>query len=59
MLFEAKYGASYDVASPDRQWDITADGQRFLMLREQETADKPVTAIAIVLNWIEELKRLK
>jgi hypothetical protein len=40
-----------------RSWDITADGQRFLMFRNAETADQLVTTINIALNWVEELKR--
>jgi len=39
----------------NRQYDISPDGQRFLMITEdqQETAQ-----IHVVLNWFEELKRL-
>jgi hypothetical protein len=59
LLFETKYGGlGYDTTSPDRAWDISADGQRFLMLRVQESGDKGVTSMAVVLNWIDELKRL-
>ena len=48
VLFEAPFPVSTD-------FDITPDGQRFLMLRmgEQEAGQ-----INIVLNWHEELKRL-
>jgi serine/threonine-protein kinase len=49
-LFEGTYvqvgGASYDV---------TADGQRFLLL--QRAAQSPVTHLNIVLNWFEEVKK--
>jgi hypothetical protein len=43
---------------PARAWDISADGQRFLLLRQRESTDKPVTTMHLVLNWTEELKRL-
>lgn len=39
-------------------YDVSADGQRFLMLKEGGTADRPeVATIVVVLNWREELKR--
>ena len=36
---------------------MTPDGQRFLLLRNEASKDKPVTAIHVILNWTEELKR--
>ena len=36
-------------------YDVTADGERFLMLRQVEGSAVP---IVVVLNWFEELKRL-
>jgi eukaryotic-like serine/threonine-protein kinase len=56
LLFEAKPG-EYDSTAPTRSWDVSADGQRFLMLRVVASTDKPVTAMHVVLNWTEELKR--
>jgi serine/threonine protein kinase/Tol biopolymer transport system component len=53
LLFEEQYvigpggGAAYDV---------TPDGQRFLMLKAAEQEQAP-TQINVVLNWFEELKR--
>ena len=40
-----------------RSYDITLDGQRFVMLKPmgQELA---ATQINVILNWFEELKRL-
>jgi serine/threonine-protein kinase len=53
VLFEKQY-----LASPFPQtgpaYDVTADGQRFLMVRQLE---QPGTPISVVLNWIEDLKR--
>lgn len=40
-----------------RGWDVSADGQRFLLLRNVESTDKPVTEMHVVLNRAEELKR--
>ena len=57
LLFETKTG-EYPSATPVRGWDVSADGQRFLLLRPVESTDKPVTVIHVVLNWIDELKRL-
>ncbi len=34
--------------------DVTADGQRFVMIREDERARK----LHVVVNWHQELKRL-
>ncbi len=40
-----------------RHYDVTLDGQRFLMLKEDESAAS-TAQISVVLNWFEELKRL-
>ncbi|MCZ6768889.1 MAG: protein kinase, partial [Acidobacteria bacterium] len=52
LLFEGSY--VYD--SPDfmSNYDLSPDGQRFLMVEEPEVS----TPINVVLNWFEELKRL-
>jgi serine/threonine-protein kinase len=53
MLFEGRY----EVAPvPSANYDVSPDGQRFLMVKpsEQEAA---TTQINVVLNWFEELKR--
>jgi eukaryotic-like serine/threonine-protein kinase len=56
LLFKAKAG-EYDSTAPVRGWDVSADGQRFLLLRAGESGDKPVSTINIVQHWTEELKR--
>ncbi|HSZ63777.1 MAG TPA: hypothetical protein VK828_18400 [Terriglobales bacterium] len=38
-------------------YDISADGQRFLMLKPVEQAEIALTQIVVVQNWFEELKR--
>jgi eukaryotic-like serine/threonine-protein kinase len=39
----------------DRNYDVTADGQRFLMVRQADAADSTVR-LNIVVNWLEELQ---
>ena len=41
-----------------RQYDVSPDGQRFLMLWIEDPPKQPPTKIHIALNWFEELKRL-
>ena len=43
-----------------RNYDISPDGQRFLMIKESgETEQTPApTQLIVVQNWFEELKRL-
>ncbi len=38
-------------------YDVSTDGQRFLMLKRGEQAQSAPTQINVVLNWFEELKR--
>jgi len=52
MLFEKPLsGAAFP-------YDVSPDGQRFLMLRPVEEGQAAPTQINVVLNWTEELKRL-
>ncbi len=51
LLFEGRYVSLGARAA----YDVTPDGQRFLMIKESE---QQVTQINIILNWFEELKRL-
>ncbi len=50
MLFEG----DYDTPGGVTQYDVSPDGQRFLMIRGSER--KPAQKINLVLNWKEELK---
>jgi len=54
-LFEAK-PREYEFSTPLRLWDVDRDGQHFLLIRTEESKEKPVTQIHAVLNWTEELK---
>ena len=38
-------------------YDVSPDGQRFLMLKPVEQAQAAPTQINVVLNWFEELKQ--
>jgi serine/threonine-protein kinase len=40
-----------------RAWDLSPDGQRFLMVKMEERTSQPVTEMVLVQNWFEELKR--
>ena len=54
LLFEGQYVQS----GPGRaDYDITPDGRRFLMVKEDKPREGP-RQINVVLNWFEELKRL-
>jgi hypothetical protein len=55
-LFERRY---YTGVNSGRSYDVSSDGQRFLMLRlaGAEASDAPPTLI-IVQHWDEDLKRL-
>ncbi len=39
-----------------RHYDVTADGQRFLMLKEDPSNTDSSSQIIVVQNWLEELK---
>jgi len=53
MLFEGPYVPSSQLAS---FYDVSGDGQRFLMLKPTEQA-QATTQIVVVQNWFEELKQ--
>ena len=41
-----------------RQYDVSANGQRFLMMKEEARDTDAAPSINVVQNWHEELKRL-
>jgi hypothetical protein len=53
-LFEGDYLAS-TFPLTGATYDVTADGQRFLMVKEEPPSP---TQINVVVNWFEKLKRL-
>jgi hypothetical protein len=52
LVFEGRYGATAIV----RPYDVSADGQRFLMVKHKERAPISVSQMILVQNWLEELK---
>ncbi len=50
LLFTGRYASGQPVVN----YDISPDGQRFLMIKVEEGQGQ----IHVVLNWFEELKRL-
>jgi eukaryotic-like serine/threonine-protein kinase len=58
-VLNAKYVAGSTTRGYDlRSYDVSADGQRFLMLKETAGASTsaPLPTMIVVVNWIEELK---
>ncbi len=55
LVLEQQYSVG---GSAGPSYDIAADGQRFLMIKDQADAATASTQIILVLNWFEELKRL-
>jgi eukaryotic-like serine/threonine-protein kinase len=54
MLFEGQYQPT-PTTSPN--YDVSHDGQRFLMLKPTDQALAAPTQVNVVLNWFEELKQ--
>jgi serine/threonine-protein kinase len=55
MLFEGAYQSLPGISNPN--YDVSPDGQRFLMLKPVEQSQAAPTQINVVLNWFEELKQ--
>jgi len=53
LLFEAPYTYA---SSPSPNYDVTLDGQHFVMIKAEE-GQASVTQVNVILNWFEELKR--
>ena len=51
------FGGGGQVVS-GRTYDVSPDGQRFLMIKDTAAADQTQTSLVVVQNWTEELKRL-
>jgi eukaryotic-like serine/threonine-protein kinase len=51
-LFEGRYV----MADPVRGYDVTPDGQHFLMVQPLDPPPEPTTELVLVENWLEELK---
>jgi serine/threonine protein kinase len=55
LLFEKP---GYYIGIPIRDYDLSLDSQRFLMVKREQRKPAPVTEMILVQNWFEELKRL-
>jgi len=53
LLFDSGLGPD----ALDRDWDVSADGQRFLFLDAETRTDRTLE-LTLVQNWVDELKRL-
>jgi dipeptidyl aminopeptidase/acylaminoacyl peptidase len=53
QLFEGRYGATAVI----RPYDVTRDGQRFLMVKQRDRAPIVASQMILVQNWFEELKQ--
>ena len=53
LLFEGRYD---ERPRPRANYEITPDGQQFVMIKESEEQEEAPTQITVVLNWCEELK---
>jgi hypothetical protein len=51
------FAGQYEMNSPARAYDVTADGQRFLLIQGRERPPELITQMTVVQNWFEELKR--
>jgi len=54
MLFEGRFLPT-PATSPN--YDVSRDGQRFLMIKAGGPGEQGPTQMNVVLNWFEELKR--
>jgi serine/threonine-protein kinase len=58
VLFEGEYERD-PFGNDARNYDLSPDGTRFLMVRREVESDRPQQQqLNVVLNWFEELKRL-
>ena len=53
-VLQTTYAESLATAS--RAYDVSADGKRFLMIKENGAAVTSRTGMVVVLNWLDELK---
>jgi hypothetical protein len=52
-VLQTPYARPFENTHP---YDVSPDGQRFLMIKEDATAATARTGLIAVLNWFEELK---
>jgi hypothetical protein len=52
MLFSGNYART----TPNRNFDVSPDGQHFVMVKPVMEPQLPITTMNLVVNWTEELK---
>jgi len=59
VLFEGPYVAEEDSLQSARNYDVAPDGERFVMIKDDDRRDRESAAsqIVVVRNWIAELER--
>ncbi len=53
------FSGRYSMNNPDRGYDVSGDGERFLMLQARPRRSDVITELTIVQNWTAELARGK
>ena len=48
----------YAVNRPARAYDVSPNGQHFVLLQSRERAPERITKMHVVQNWFEELQRV-
>jgi len=56
MLFEGRFEWPGPQAPSARAWDVSPDGQRFLMVKAEQKETGP-SRLHVVTDWFEELQR--
>ena len=56
VLFEGTFSGFGGTTGP-RNYDLSPDGKRFLMIKDAVVAESAGPQIIVVQNWFEELKR--
>ena len=54
QLFSGRYAMN----NPDRAFDVSPDGERFIMLQARQRSPDVIRELIVVQNWTEELKRM-
>ena len=54
QLFTGRYAMN----NPDRAFDVSPDGQRFIMLQARQRPGDRIREMIVVQNWNQELKRV-
>ena len=59
-ILEGRYYTGAETGNFTRSYDVSADGQRFLMIKQAAAGGQSASPpqIVVVRNWVEELKRL-